>query len=188
VPPDPGCYEERYRLTRHAALRLAGGLVSLGLGLGWPPAGSSAAMLILALPLTLSALGVAATLPGVFAAARRMTAFRADYTGITFGGVPHSLAALRRPALVIPWAEVDKIVLYLARADGRGGTAPVRGIAVQRGTPAPAMTPGAPRAMARTVAGWKLDRARLTAVTAAVAPGIPVVDDSPAVSRRGAWS
>jgi len=30
--PDPGCYEERYRLTGQAAAGLAIGLISVGLG------------------------------------------------------------------------------------------------------------------------------------------------------------
>ena len=33
--PDPGCYEERYRLTGRAALGLAAGLLSVGLGILW---------------------------------------------------------------------------------------------------------------------------------------------------------
>jgi hypothetical protein len=35
MPPDPGCYEERYRLTGRAALGLAAGLLSVGLGILW---------------------------------------------------------------------------------------------------------------------------------------------------------
>jgi len=33
--PDPGCYEERYRLTGRAALGLAVSLLSVGLGILW---------------------------------------------------------------------------------------------------------------------------------------------------------
>jgi hypothetical protein len=176
MPPDPGCYEERYRLTGRLALRLAGGLLSLGLGIVWQSPGVSAASAILAIPVILSALGVAVSMPGVIAAARRMIAFRADYAGITLGVAPNSLAAFRRPATFIPWAEVDSIVLYPACSRGPCGDAPVQGIAVRPRKPAAAPVPGIARGIARTVAGWQLDRARLTAVTAAVAPGIPIVD------------
>ncbi len=198
--PDPGCYEERYRPTRGAALRLALGLLSLGLGLRWQSLAISATAVILAIPVVLSALAVLFAAPGVIALACRMIAFRADYAGITLGGLPTSLAALRSPATFIPWAEVDKIIVYPARFPGPGRPgearpgealpgpglsglglpgpglpAPVRGIAIQRRDGAAALLPGTATRTARTITGWRLDRERLAAVTAAVAPGIPVV-------------
>ena len=48
MPPDPGSYEERYRLTSGVALRLAGGLLFVGLGLVWQPPVISAASAVVA--------------------------------------------------------------------------------------------------------------------------------------------
>jgi hypothetical protein len=176
MPPDPGSYEERYRLTSRVALRLAGGVLSVGLGLVWQPPILSADSVILAIPVVFSALTVAFAMPAVITIARRMTAFRADYVGITLGIMPTSLAALHRPAIVIPWAEVEKIILYRAGSHRWRGNPPVQGIAVQRrDQTVPPVTGAAPGA-ACTITGWTLDRERLTAVTAAVAPGIPVID------------
>jgi len=174
--PDPGSYEERYRLTGRLALRLAGGLLLLGLGLVWQPSVISATSVILAIPVIFSALTVAFALPAVITIARRMTAFRADYGGITLGVMPTSLAALTRPATFIPWAEVEKIILYRTGSHLWRGNPPVQGISVQRrdGTAFP-VTGAASRA-AYTITGWKLNHERLTAVTAAVAPSIPVID------------
>src|SRR5215472_16179820 len=114
MPPNPGLYEERYRLTSRVALRLAVGLLSVGLGLAWQPSVISATSAILAIPVLFSALTVAFVTPAVITIARRMIAFRADYVGITLGVMPTSLAALRRPAIFIPWSEVEKIILYRA--------------------------------------------------------------------------
>jgi len=186
MPLDPGCYEERYRLTGHAALRLAVGLLSLGLGLGWQSPEISATSVILAIPVIFSALALAFAMPDVIAIARRMIAFRADYAGITLSAMPNSLAAIRRSATFIPWAEVERIILYPAPPRGRSTGAPaqgtavqgiaVQGIAVQRRKGAAALVPGVAAGAARKITGWKLDRERLTAVTAAVAPGVPIVD------------
>jgi hypothetical protein len=176
MPPDPGSYEERYRLTNGVALRLAGGLLLIVLGLVWQPPVTSAASVILVIPVIFSALTVAFAMPALITIARRMIAFRADYGGITLGVMPTSLAALHRPAVFIPWAEVEKIILYRSGSAGWRGNPPVQGISVQRrdGTASP-VTGAASRA-ACTVTGWKLNRERLTAVTAAVAPSIPVID------------
>ena len=181
MPPDPGSYEERYRLTSGVALRLAGGLLLVGLGLVWQPPVISAASVILAIPVIFSALTIAFAMPTVITIARRMIAFRADYGGITLGVMPTSLAALHRPAIFIPWAEVEKIILYRSGSPRWRGNPPVQSISVQRrdGTDVPVtsvpMTGAASRA-GYTVAGWKLNRERLTAVAAAVAPSIPVID------------
>jgi hypothetical protein len=176
MPPDPGFYEERYRLTSRVALRLAGGLLLVGLGLVWQPSVISVTSVILAIPVIFSAFTVAFTMPAVITIARRMIAFRADYVGITLGVMPTSLAALHRPAIVIPWAEVEKIILHRAGSHRWCGDPPVQGISVQRrdGTAAPVT--GLASVAACTVTGWKLNRERLTAVTAAVAPSIPVID------------
>jgi hypothetical protein len=176
MPPDPGSYEERYRLTSGVVLRLAGGLLFVGLGLMWQPQVISAASVILAVPVIFSALTIAFAMPAVITSARRMIAFRADYGGITLGVMPTSLAALHRPAIFIPWAEVEKIVLHRAGSHLWRGDPPVQGISVQRrdGTAFPGT--GAASRAAYTITGWKLNHERLTAVTAAVAPSIPVID------------
>jgi hypothetical protein len=41
--------------------------------------------------------------------------------------------------------------------------------------------PGLAEGATRQVVAWRLDRERLTALTAAVAPGIPVIDTGPAL-------
>jgi hypothetical protein len=123
---------------------------------------------------------------GVIDAARRRTAFRADYAGITLGAVPGRLSG-RGPAVVIPWADVERIILYPAYPRGQGGYAQAQCIGVQRRQDAPDLprgneqapgcpVPGVAAGASRRIAGWRLDRERLAAVTAAVAPGIPVID------------
>jgi hypothetical protein len=166
VPPDPGCYEERYRLTGHAALGLAVGLGSVVLGVWWQSPGISAVKVILAVPVIFSALAVILALPNVVAAARRMTAFRADYVGITLGAVPDNLTFFGRPAVFIPWVEVEQIILEFAGPPGRAFP-PVERISLrQRGT----------AAASRRITGWRLDAGRLAAVAGIVAPGVPVID------------
>jgi hypothetical protein len=176
MPPDPGSYEERYRLTSGVVLRLVGGLLFVALGLMWQPPVVSAAWVILAIPVIFSALTIVFAMPAVITIARRMIAFRADYGGITLGVMPTSLAALHRPATFIPWAEVEKIILYRAGSPQWRGNPPVQGISVQRRHATASMVTGAASRAACTITGWKLNHERLTAVTAAVAPSIPVID------------
>jgi len=103
--PDLGCYEERYRLTGSAALGLAASLLAISLGLLWhTPVIAGVIAVLLAV---LAALG-----GGVFSAARRALAFRVDHTGITLGAVPGRLPPRRGPAVFVPWADVEQIVLY----------------------------------------------------------------------------
>ena len=105
MPPDPARYEERYRLTG-AALGLASALLAVGLGFLWHT------------NLIFAALAVLAAIPAVLVIARRPVALRADHAGITLGSerqLPH------RPAVFIPWADVEKIILYPGhKADGFG--------------------------------------------------------------------
>jgi hypothetical protein len=175
--PDPGCYEERYRLTAGAAGGLAAGLVSLGLVFLTVAPWVTGVVIALAL---LALLG-----PGV--AARRMIAFRADYEGITLGAAPGKLMGRRDRAVFIPWADAEKIILYPADPGARDPADQVPCIGVQRREGSPALPVGNEQASgcpvprvaagaARKVTGWRLDRERLAAVTAAVAPGIPIVE------------
>jgi hypothetical protein len=192
--PDPGRYQERYRLTGSAALGLAASLVAVGLGI----VGHTLASVMIAIALGF----LAALVPAgdVVRVVRRLTAFRADYAGITLGAVPGKLAPARDSAVFVPWADVDQIVLYPAYPRGRGGYAQVRCIGIRRREGAPALSqddeqapgcpvPGVAAAAARRITGWRLDRERLAAVTAAVAPGILIVEassgPSPGVGEPG---
>lgn len=193
VLPDLGCYEERYRLTGSAALSLAAGLLSVGLGLLWhTPVIFTVTAVLLAV--------VALQGGGVFGAARRMIAFRADHAGITLGAVPGKLTPGRGSAVFVPWADVEQVILYRAYPRGGGGYGQVQCIGIQRRAGAPALpegneqtpscpVPGVAAGATRKITGWRLDRERLAAVTAAVAPGISIVDagtgSSPGVEGPG---
>jgi hypothetical protein len=48
-------------------------------------------------------------IPAVVAMALRPIAFRADHAGITLGS---ERLLPRRPAMFIPWADIEKIILY----------------------------------------------------------------------------
>jgi hypothetical protein len=182
--PDPGRYEERYRLTG-AALGLVSAVLAVGLGLLWHT------------QLIFAALTVLAVIPAVLAVALRPVAFRADHAGITLGS---DRLLPRRPAVFIPWADVERIVLYPGRkAAGFGdylwASGEVEYIGFQGRDGAPALArgnkqapwcpvPGVAAGATRPIKNWRLDRERLAAVTAAVAPGIPVIDARNDPDRR----
>ena len=177
--PDLGCYEERYRLTGSAALVLAPVLLAAGLGLAWH---AQAIVIVIGVVLGLVTAMAAA---GVFAAARRRIAFRADQAGITLGALPGGYG----PAVFIPWEEVEQIILYPVHPRGQGRYAQVRCIGIKRREGAAALSqgnehapgcpvPGVAAGATRRVTGWRLDRERLAVVTALAAPGIPIVDAS----------
>jgi hypothetical protein len=183
VLPDPGRYQERYRLTGSAALGLAASLLAIGLGI----LGHTSASVMIAI--ALGFLAALAPAGDVFRLARRVIAFRADYEGITLGAVPGKLTPRGRSAVFVPWADVQQIVLYPAYPRGRGGYSRARCIGIRCREGAPALSqaneqapgcpvPGVAAAATRRISGWRLDRERLAAVTAAVAPGIPIVDAS----------
>jgi hypothetical protein len=114
--PDPGCYEERYRLAAGAAAGLASSLITIGL-----------VFLTVAPWVTGVVIAVALlALTGPAVAARRMIAFRADHAGITLGAVPGKLIVRRAPAAFISWADVQSIILYLAHPGGQGANAGVQ--------------------------------------------------------------
>jgi len=166
VLPDPGCYEERYRLTAGAAPTLGVSLFVIGLRFRTEALWVAGVVIAVALAVVL----------GPAMAARRRVAFRADYAGLTFGSAPGALMVRRGPQVFIPWGEVDTIVLHpddsgIAGRSGR--VARVARVEVRRRDQAGAMT--------REVSGWRLNRERLTSVTAAVAPGIAVVEGGPSV-------
>jgi hypothetical protein len=175
VLPDPGCYQELYQLTGRDALGLAVGLVSVGLGVAWRSSGISTAGVILAVPSFFAAFSVALALPGAVAVVRRMTAFRADYAGITLGAAPDNLTFFRSRALFVPWAEVERIILYLADPRGQGAGSQVQCISLQRREGAVALVPGTATHPPRRITGWQLDAKRLAAVTEIVAPGVEII-------------
>jgi len=182
--PDPGCYEERYRLTGQAAASLAVGLISVGLGVLWQPPISAAAV-VLAIPVIFSAIAVLLAVPGLVAMARRKTAFRADWAGIMLGTLPDSMALLRGSPVFIAWADVERIILYPSGLSEPGAPARIGYIAVQRREAAAAPppdgatpAPGSATPAAHKITGWRLDRERFAAVAAAVAPGVPIVEAS----------
>jgi hypothetical protein len=183
-PAELDRYEERYRLTIGTALGLAS-IFALILGIIvhlWAIFVPVALVLaVLATQVRQTPNGFAAT----FAAARRMIAFRADRTGITLGAVPGNPRGGRAPVLV-PWADIQQIILYPVNPIGRGRYARVRCIGIQRRSGAAALpqgneqAPGCPvpdvaSGATRTIIGWRLDRKHLAAVAAAAVPGIPVI-------------
>ena len=97
--PDPGCYEERYRRGR-----ILLGLAFVLLGLGWG--------LLIHTPLFAAILPALLAIPTVLTLALRPVAFRADHAGITLGS---DRLLPRRPALLIPWTDVERIILYPGR-------------------------------------------------------------------------
>jgi len=179
VYPDSGCYEERYRVSRTAQRGLSTSCVLLPTAIGLMS-------LNIVVSLVLFVLGAITALPAVAGLAVRRTAFRADYAGITLGADLRDGWALRWDrAVFVPWADVEQIVIYPGQGFPAGSRA--RRIGIQRRPGAPELSagdrpaPGCPlprvtAAATRPVAGWRLDPGRLAAVTAMVAPGVPVVD------------
>jgi hypothetical protein len=181
VPEQLDRYEERYRLTIGAALGLASILaLVLGIILGlW------AILVPIAIVLALLATVVRQAPSGfaaAFAAARRMIAFRADRAGITLGAVPGNPRG-GRAAVLVPWTDIQQVVVCPVNPVGRGRYAQVRCIGIQRRPAAPALpegneqAPGCPvpdvaSGATRRITGWRLDREHLAAVIAA-APGTP---------------
>jgi hypothetical protein len=154
VLPDPGCYEERDRVTGRDGVGLAAGLLAIGLGFLWH---TQAIFLVI---------GVVLATVTVIALARRQLAFRADHAGILLPGEPDRLTARRGPAVPIPWADVEQIILYSSEP---GEQAAVQRIGIKRRIGA---------VEARKITGWRLDRDRLAAITAAMAPDVRIVGAS----------
>ena len=186
--PDQGLYEERYRLTGSVALSLAVSLGMLALALH-ASEGEWLALSVLAF--------VSVTVPALATAVGRKVAFRADPLGITFGAAPLSWPGRDSDPVFIPWSDMEGIVLYSGprRADraspagGGPGASRRQCIGIQRRPGAPRLprgneparrcpVPGLAEGATRQVVAWRLDRERLKALAAAVAPGIPIIDAS----------
>ena len=184
MPLDQGLYEERYRLAGSIAASLAISLVMVGVAVHFSY-GTWMALAALAF--------VSITVPCLAAAASRRIAFRADALGITLGASPLSLPGPDSSPVFIPWSDVERIVLYSGRELGAGDR---QCLGLQRRPGAPRLprgngparrcpVPGLAEGTTRQVVAWRLDRERLTALTAAVAPGIPVIDADPGVEGSG---
>jgi hypothetical protein len=169
---DQGLYEERYRLAGTAAASLAASLAMLAIAVLGVRESDLVALAVLTF--------VSITVPVFVAMVTRKIAFRADPLGLTLGGDPLAWAGRNGGAVFIPWTDVEKIVIY------RAGTGRL-GVGVQRHPGAPPLprgndparrgpVPGIAKGATRQTAAWRLDRERLTALVAAVAPGIPVID------------
>jgi len=182
MPPDQGSYEERYRLTFPVARSAAISLVTL-----IPALFSHQPLpwLILA-PIAF----VLATVPWLVAVASRKAAFRADMAGITLGADPLSWPFRHASAVFVPWSDAEAIALFQGGGafGWRMGDDPCIGIQRREGAPAlprgnrPARrcpVPGVAAGAVRPVTAWRLDRNRLAALTAAVAPGIPIIEAGP---------
>lgn len=173
-------YEERYRLTSRAAAVLVASVLLVAVGFLWH-------LPVVFLPFGLGLAVLTAQGAGMIDQARRAMAFRADPAGITLGAVPDKLTVHRGSRLFIPWPDVDRIILYRVHPRGRGAHVMVPCIGVQRrakaaplrwgNEPAPGCpVPRVPAWATRTITGWRLDRDRLAAVLAAVAPSVPILD------------
>ena len=89
--------------------------------------------------------------------------------------------------MFVPWSDAEGIALYQGGGPfgWRIGDDPCIGIQRRQGAPAlsrgnnPARrcpVPGVAAGAVRPVTAWRLDRDRLAALTAAAAPGIPIID------------
>jgi hypothetical protein len=180
VQLDQGLYEERYRLTGSVAASLAVSLAMLGIALHGSDAGW----------LALSVLAfVTVTVPCLATAAGRRVAFRADPLGLTLGAEPLAWPGRDSSPVFIPWSDVERIVLYAGPKSREPGASERQCIGIQRRPGAPRLprgngparrcpVPGLAEGATRQVVAWRLDRERLKALAAAVAPGIPFVDAS----------
>ena len=175
-------YEERYRLTGWAVAGMAASTLLVVVGFLWH-------LPVIFLPLGAALAVATAQGAGVIDRVRRTTAFRADQAGITLGTVPDRLTVRRGSRLFIPWVDVERIILYPVHPRGRGGRAVVQCIGVQRRATAQPLlwgneqapgcpVPRVPAWATRMISGWRLDPSRLAAVTAAVAPDVPILDTS----------
>ena len=80
------------------------------------------------------------------------------------GGKHNRLTTRRGPAVLIPWADVEQITLYSSEPSDQ---APVQRIGIERRNGA---------AEARKITGWRLDRDRMAALTAMMAPDVHIAE------------
>ena len=160
VASDPGCYEVRFRLTGLDALQISLGLVLIATGI-FQHQRSLYERVIMA-----AAGGLIVLLRYVIPLVSRKVLFRADPTGVTFGIL--TWFGLSSFTVFIPWADIKKIALYkITRWTRRGPRTGSYMVIVPR---------GAAHGRGGRIDAWRLDPERLTAVAAAAAPDVPVVD------------
>ena len=116
MPPDPGCYEIRFRLAGYEALFSVFGLLLFALGIFAPES--------LIARVASVAVGGLFTVPYVILLASRKIVFRADHAGITLGP---ELPLFHFSTVFIPWPDIKKITLYkITRASRQMGRFPPR--------------------------------------------------------------
>ncbi|HLQ53646.1 MAG TPA: hypothetical protein VK162_05155 [Streptosporangiaceae bacterium] len=159
VPPDPGCYEIRFRLTGLDAYGLSVGLLLIALSIfRYQPSLYEWVIIV--------ALGGLLALRYVIPLVSRKILFRADPAGITLGTLGQF--GFSSSIVFIPWTDIKKIALYkITRWTRRFGRTGSYMVIVPR---------GAAYGRARRIDTWRLDPERLAAVAAAAAPDVPVVD------------
>ena len=179
MPPDPGCYEARYGLTRWPKLYLvlAAALIAL--------AGGIFSHMAVYWRVSFIAVGAAISLRYVIVLFGRKVAFRADQAGITLlpatpfaRFVPRAYTAWARTlplpsefeSFFAPWADVKQIIFYTMK--WRGVSTPYIRIELRDAS--------APPVPSRSITMWRLDRERLAAIVAAAAPGV-------AILYKGTW-
>jgi len=159
VPPDPGCYQIRFRLTGLGAYAVIFGFVLIAVGVFQTQSS-------LYERVSFTAVGGLIALREIIPIASRKILFRADPAGSTLGspawfGFSHS-------TVFIPWTDIKEIALYkITRRSKNFGRAGSYMIIVPRGQA---------QARARRTDTWRLDPERLTAIAATAAPDVPVVD------------
>jgi len=121
----------------------------------------------------------------------RQLALRVDAQGVTLGGMP---PRHRSKTTFVPWADVEKVVLWeqtlppygqhmpwigLVRRPGAPALAAARGQRFARGVTTALALPVSPETLStsRGVNGWRLDKQRLAAAIHRFAPGVPLVDE-----------
>jgi len=177
MPPDPGCYEARYGLTRWPKLYLV-----LARDLGLLAVGIFGHVTT---PWRVSFIAVGAiSVRYVIVLFGRKVAFRADQAGITLPAtpfarfVPRAYTAWARTlawpptfeSFFAPWADVKQIIFDTTK--WRGVSTPYIRIELRDAS--------APPAPSRSITMWRLDRERLAAIVAAAAPGV-------AILYKGTW-
>jgi hypothetical protein len=176
---DPAAYQARYGLSGRTALVIAGSAVFVVLGIMLP---MSPGVRIIDFALCG---GGGLVLLG--AAASRRVAFRVDSAGVTLGGIP---PRYRSGTKFVPWAEIERIVLWKQRLPPYGVTMRYVGVARRANAPplagprAQAVARVTARALApvsgdilmasRAVNGWRLDEDRLAAAVRHLAPGVAI--------------
>jgi len=176
---DTFVYQARYGLGGRTGMVIVGSAAFVVLGIVLP--------MPLAVRIIDFALFGGGALVMLGAAASRRVAFGVDAEGITLGGTP---PRYRSGTRFVPWADIERIVLWTQRLPPYGTT--MRYVGVARRPDAPPLGGPRTRAVARVTAraltpvpgdillasravnGWRLDVDRLAAAVQHFAPGVPI--------------